>query len=98
MTLPENALLWALVIVPTLAVVIIAIIRSHKPYSLSRALLVNAFCSGCFAGPLMRLGWDKALVAFLALLGITSGISFGIWSARHPRTPSASSGTDGVTP
>ena len=56
----------------------------RRPFDLSRALSVNAMCACCFAGPFLRFGWDKAVVAFLCIFVITSLFAVARWAEhRH---------------
>lgn len=56
----------------------------HRPYDLLRGLSICMMCAGCFAGPFLRVGWDKAAVAFLFIFVPTATIVIGRWSVlRH---------------
>ena len=83
----ENVLL--LLFIALSAVVIF--VRWNKPFDLRRALAINFLCSACYAGPFVRVGWDKALVAFLFIFVITSLISGFKDEAQRRRKRSTSS-------
>lgn len=63
----------------------VVFVRWNKPSDLCRALSINFMCSACYAGPFFRVGWDKALVAFLLIFGITSVFSVAKWSDQRRR-------------
>ena len=76
------------IVLPLLFIALCAVVvfvRWNKPFDLLRALSINFMCSACYAGPFVRVGWDKALVAFLVIFGITSLFSMAIWSDRRSR-------------
>ncbi|MFO1042998.1 MAG: hypothetical protein U0941_14505 [Planctomycetaceae bacterium] len=52
---------------------------SHRPFGLS----VNQCDASCFAGPFLRFGWDKSVVAFLCIFVITSLFTVGCWIERR---------------
>lgn len=63
---------------------VVARMTRHRPYDLLRGLAICTMCAGCFAGPFLRVGWDKAAVAFLFIFVPTAPIAIGRWSVlRH---------------
>ena len=98
--------IWKDYLLPVMPVVLViggltaVWLRSHRRYDLLRGLSVCALCAGCFAVGFVRVGWDKAAVAFLFIFVPTATIAIGRWSVlRHyqstlpPRDP-----TDKVQP
>lgn len=81
----------AVPVVMVIVYLVAARLMSHRHFVLFRSLAICALCACCFAGPFVRFGWDKALVAFLVIFVIPSLVSVGRWSEhRHyesTRTP-----------
>ncbi|MBL8819877.1 MAG: hypothetical protein JNL58_27880 [Planctomyces sp.] len=82
--------IWKDYLLPVMPVVLViggllaARRQHHRPYNLLRGLSVCALCAGCFAFGFVRVGWDKAAVAFLFIFVPTATIVTGLW-AEHRR-------------
>lgn len=74
---------YALPAILIMGFMVLAYRTRHRPFNLSRALSVNAMCACCFAGPFLRFGWDKAVVAFLCIFVITSLFAVGRWAEQR---------------
>ena len=78
--------IWKEYLLPVMPVVLViggltaVWLRRHRPYDMLRGLSVCALCAGCFAVGFVRVGWDKAAVAFLFIFVPTATIAIGRWS------------------
>lgn len=91
MKLSIDDVLLLLFIALSVFVIFAIIVRWNKLHNFRRALSINFLCSACFAGTFVRVGWDKALVAFLFIFVITSLFSGFKDEAQRRRKRSTSS-------
>ena len=81
--------IWKEYVLPVMPVVFVIVsliaarLTRHFPADLLRALSICTMCAGCFAGPFLRVGWDKAAVAFLFIFVSTAPIAIGRWSVHR---------------
>ncbi len=84
MSILQKYFLPAMPVILVIGGLVAARLTRHRLVDLSRGLAINFMLSCCFAGPFFRVGWDKAVAAFLILFVITAPITIARWSAhRH---------------